>query len=45
MSVLEDRYRSLLRLLPASYRAVGEEDMVTTWWRFRLILQVTVPGA
>ncbi len=31
MSVLEDRYRSLLRLLPASYRATWEEDMVTTF--------------
>lgn len=31
MSVLEERYRSLLRLLPASYREVWEEDMVATF--------------
>ncbi len=31
MSVLEDRYRSLLRLLPASYRGVWEEEMVATF--------------
>jgi hypothetical protein len=28
MTVLEQRYRSVLRLLPASYREVWEEDMV-----------------
>jgi hypothetical protein len=31
MSVLEDRYRSVLRMLPASYRAVWEEEMVATF--------------
>lgn len=31
MSVLEDRYRAVLRLLPASYRAVWEEEMVATF--------------
>lgn len=31
MSVLEERYRSLLRLLPSSYRDVWEEDMVATF--------------
>lgn len=31
MTVLEERYRSVLRLLPASYRAVWEEDMVATF--------------
>ena len=31
MSVLEDRYRSVLRMLPASYRAVWEEEMVSTF--------------
>ncbi len=31
MSVLEDRYRSVLRLLPASYRAVWEDEMVATF--------------
>lgn len=31
MSVLEERYRSLLRLLPASYRDVWEEEMVATF--------------
>lgn len=31
MSVLEDRYRSMLRLLPASYRLVWEEEMVATF--------------
>ena len=31
MSVLEDRYRVVLRVLPASYRAVWEEEMVSTF--------------
>lgn len=31
MSRLEDRYRIMLRLLPAAYRAVWEEDMVATF--------------
>jgi F0F1-type ATP synthase assembly protein I len=31
MSVLEDRYRSVLRMLPASYREVWEEEMVSTF--------------
>ena len=31
MSVLEDRYRTVLRVLPASYRAVWEEEMVSTF--------------
>lgn len=30
-SVLEDRYRSLLRILPADYRAAWEEEMVATF--------------
>ena len=31
MSVLEDRYRTVLRVLPGSYRAVWEEEMVSTF--------------
>jgi len=31
VSVLEDRYRSLLRLLPCSYRQAWEEEMVATF--------------
>ncbi len=31
MSALEDRYRGVLRLLPASYRDVWEEEMVATF--------------
>ena len=31
MSVLEDRYRAVLRVLPASYRAVWGEEMVSTF--------------
>ena len=31
MSVLEDRYRTVLRLLPASYRAAWEQEMVSTF--------------
>jgi len=31
VSVLEDRYRVVLRVLPASYRAVWEEEMVSTF--------------
>jgi len=31
VSVLEDRYRAVLRVLPASYRAVWEEEMVCTF--------------
>ncbi|HEY5846588.1 MAG TPA: hypothetical protein VIT42_07345 [Microlunatus sp.] len=31
MTVLEDRYRAVLRLLPASYRAVWEQEMVSTF--------------
>ncbi|MEU4540684.1 hypothetical protein AB0G15_38220 [Streptosporangium sp. NPDC023825] len=31
MSLLEDRYRSWLRLLPASYRAEREEEMVSVF--------------
>ena len=31
MTVLEQRYRSLLRLLPGSYRKVWEEDMVASF--------------
>ena len=31
MSVLEDRYRAVLRVLPASYRADWEEEMVLTF--------------
>ena len=31
MSVLEDRYRSILRILPASYRDSWEDDMVATF--------------
>jgi uncharacterized integral membrane protein len=31
MSVLEERYRSVLRLLPVAYREVWEEDMVATF--------------
>ena len=30
-SMIEQRYRSLLRLLPASYRLAWEEDMVATF--------------
>ncbi|MGF7237193.1 MAG: hypothetical protein ACQSGP_22905 [Frankia sp.] len=30
-SLLEERYRALLRLLPASYRAAWEDDMVATF--------------
>jgi len=31
MTVLEDRYRTVLRLLPSSYRQVWEDDMVATF--------------
>ncbi|HZM75585.1 MAG TPA: hypothetical protein VFC19_07645, partial [Candidatus Limnocylindrales bacterium] len=31
MNRLEERYRRVLRLLPASYRGVWEEDMVATF--------------
>jgi hypothetical protein len=31
MTVLEDRYRAVLRLLPASYRAVWEQEMLSTF--------------
>ena len=31
MSVLEDRYRRVLRALPAAYRARWEEEMVATF--------------
>jgi hypothetical protein len=31
MSTVEDRYRSVLRMLPASYREVWEEEMVSTF--------------
>ena len=31
MSVLEDRYRAVLRVLPQPYRAVWEEEMVSTF--------------
>jgi len=31
MTVLEDRYRSVLRLLPSSYRQMWEDDMVATF--------------
>jgi hypothetical protein len=31
MSVLEDRYRRVLRVLPAAYRATWEEEMVATF--------------
>ena len=31
VSVLEDRYRAVLRVLPASYRTVWEEEMVSTF--------------
>lgn len=31
MTVLEQRYRLVLRMLPASYREVWEEDMVATF--------------
>ncbi|MFI6601261.1 hypothetical protein ACIBHX_33870 [Nonomuraea sp. NPDC050536] len=34
MSLLERRYRSVLRLLPASYRAVREEEMVSAFMEF-----------
>ena len=30
-NVLEERYRSLLRILPADYRAEWEEEMVATY--------------
>ena len=30
-SVLETRYRALLRILPADYRAAWEEEMVATF--------------
>lgn len=31
MSILEQRYRTILRLLPASYRAAREEEMVASF--------------
>lgn len=31
MSLLEDRYRRVLRMLPASYRAEREEEMVSAF--------------
>lgn len=31
MTVIEERYRSVLRLLPGSYREIWEEDMVATF--------------
>jgi hypothetical protein len=31
MTMLEDRYRAVLRLLPACYRAVWEQEMVSTF--------------
>lgn len=37
MSVLEDRYRRVLRLLPASYRRDREEEMVATFLETRAV--------